>query len=58
MPIALAALALLLFTYFHPGRGDGEGLPVDGVPAEPPDATVGAGVVQLEDHRRVRDGTG
>jgi len=58
VPIALAALALLLFTYFHPGRGDGEGLPDDGVPADPPDAAVRAGVVQLEDHRRVRDGTG
>jgi UDP-GlcNAc:undecaprenyl-phosphate GlcNAc-1-phosphate transferase len=57
VPIALAALALLLFTYFHPGRGDAEELPDGGVPADPPDATVGAGVVQLEDRRRVRDGT-
>ena len=70
VPIALAALALLLFTYFHPGRGDGEaevpesrlpeggapdaGLPDDGLP----ERRSGDGVVQLDDRRRIRDGAG
>ena len=55
VPIALAALALLLFTYFHPGRGDGDQeLPDDGLPDARPDEEV----VQLDDHRRVRDSAG
>jgi UDP-GlcNAc:undecaprenyl-phosphate GlcNAc-1-phosphate transferase len=51
VPLALAALALLLFTYFHPGRGDGD-------QERPENGLSDEGVVQLEDHRRVRDGAG
>jgi UDP-GlcNAc:undecaprenyl-phosphate GlcNAc-1-phosphate transferase len=73
VPIALAALALLLFTYFHPGRGDGDAsLPDDDLPEDAPgDGTdrrpvsasavgsgVDSGVVQLEDRRRLRDTAG
>jgi len=62
VPLALAGLALLLFTYFHPGRGDGEhGLPGDGLPDDLPhdqDDLPHDHVVQLEDHRRVRDAAG
>ena len=46
VPIALAGLALLLFTYFHPGRVDGD--------QELPDEEV----VQLEDPLLVRDSAG
>ncbi len=59
VPIALAGLALLLFTYFHPGiRGkddadDWEGAGHDGG-AEQPDADV----LELDGRRRLRDGTG
>ena len=46
VPIALAGLALLLFTYFHPGRVDGD------------QELPGEEVVQLEDPLLVRDSAG
>jgi UDP-GlcNAc:undecaprenyl-phosphate GlcNAc-1-phosphate transferase len=58
VPIALAALALLLFTYFHPGiRGKSD------PDAEPDAPDRGADVspsepISLDSHRRLRDGTG
>jgi UDP-GlcNAc:undecaprenyl-phosphate GlcNAc-1-phosphate transferase len=53
VPIALAALALLLFTYFHPGiRGKDEEEAEDDAEALPPEP------ISLEDHRRLRDGSG
>jgi UDP-GlcNAc:undecaprenyl-phosphate GlcNAc-1-phosphate transferase len=61
VPIALAALALLLFTYFHPGlrSGDGdEGLADDGFPGGQRNNQPIDEVVHLEEHRRVRDGAG
>jgi UDP-GlcNAc:undecaprenyl-phosphate GlcNAc-1-phosphate transferase len=51
VPIALAGLALLLFTYFHPGirrRGEDEEL----------DGDADGVVLDLDDRRRLRDGTG
>jgi hypothetical protein len=57
VPIALAGLALLLFTYFHPGirrRGDEE-------EEEDGDGASGeavSGPISLDAHRRLRDGTG
>jgi UDP-GlcNAc:undecaprenyl-phosphate GlcNAc-1-phosphate transferase len=76
VPVALAGLALLLFTYFHPGiRGKDDPDADDDVvdePGAPRGAPGGAGtsapsqvdrdadrgVVQLDDHRRLRGGTG
>jgi hypothetical protein len=67
VPIALAGLALLLFTYFHPGRVDGDQeLSDDGLtagradtsPDTSPDTRPDEEVVQLEDPRRVRDSAG
>jgi UDP-GlcNAc:undecaprenyl-phosphate GlcNAc-1-phosphate transferase len=53
VPIALAALALLLFTYFHPGiRGKDEEEEDDAMESLPPEP------ISLEDHRRLRDGSG
>jgi len=44
VPLALAGLALLLFTYFHPGLRRARSSPLD-----PPDD-----VINLQDHRRGR----
>ena len=52
VPIALAALALLLFTYFHPGIRGKDEEEEDDAEALPPEP------ISLEDHRRLRDGSG
>jgi UDP-GlcNAc:undecaprenyl-phosphate/decaprenyl-phosphate GlcNAc-1-phosphate transferase len=70
VPIALAALALLLFTYFHPGLrrnddeseddergGDAERATAVGASAAAASDDVKT-VVDLADRRRLRDGTG
>jgi UDP-GlcNAc:undecaprenyl-phosphate GlcNAc-1-phosphate transferase len=68
VPIALAGLALLLFTYFHPGiRGkddadadeaaDGTDAS-DAGEASAAERSEDAVVLELDDHRRLRDGTG
>jgi UDP-GlcNAc:undecaprenyl-phosphate GlcNAc-1-phosphate transferase len=70
VPVALAALALLLYSYFHPGvvavrrvgrSGDGENQtdePMEEVPAVGPDplGPPGADVVDLEARRRASGG--
>ena len=61
VPIALAGLALLLFTYFHPGirtRSQREEEDAEGEPAEAEAAEAEAQVADLEAHRRLRDRTG
>jgi len=65
VPIALAGLALLLFTYFHPGIRGKDDVDEAGDVADTSDAsetdTEPAGdavVLELDDHRRLRDGTG
>jgi hypothetical protein len=58
VPLAVAGLALLLFTYFHPGmrtRGDDESRGED-APDEDADATTDREVVDLEERRRARSG--
>ena len=57
VPLALAALALLLFTYFHPRlrrRDDDED--AVGALADPANDAAES-VVDLADRRRLRDGT-
>jgi UDP-GlcNAc:undecaprenyl-phosphate/decaprenyl-phosphate GlcNAc-1-phosphate transferase len=56
VPLALAALALILFAYFHPGRRDEPAENVEEA-AEVDAAASGAdAVVDLEEHRRARSG--
>jgi UDP-GlcNAc:undecaprenyl-phosphate GlcNAc-1-phosphate transferase len=63
VPIALLALALLLYSYFHPGvvevrregrAGNARDEPTEEVPAAQPDATV----VDLDERRRAAGGGG
>jgi UDP-GlcNAc:undecaprenyl-phosphate/decaprenyl-phosphate GlcNAc-1-phosphate transferase len=55
VPLALAGLALLLFTYFHPGRREEREEGVDEPVADHEPGGVDA-VVDLEEHRRARSG--
>ena len=56
VPLAIAALALLLFTYFHPGVRTRRGEEAAAAAARAADLVGEGGIVDLEERRRARSG--